>query len=1123
MKKTIIVLSFLLAAIIACTVWSSCKKEEIKGKIYGTVTDFATGDPVGNVNVKLKPSGETTLTGSDGTYEFSELDAGKYSLSLSKAEYADVDDDYVIELEAGKEVKRDLQIRRRIASLHLLDMNGNALDTLDFGEDESVVIKTFNLFNDGTETLTCTANHECDWIDNVAGLENPIQPGQTTPVTVRIDRVALADGVNTTFLYITSGNGSNEIVVKATFRGTAVITTTEPIDVTANSVTVGGRISDDGGRPVLSRGICYGTSQTPDIDGTHTQDGADTGSFSHNITGLASSTTYYARAYATNRNGTYYASNIVSFTTENGLPTVTTTNVSNITATTAKSGGNVTNNGGYAVTARGVCWNTLGSPEVDNDPHTTNGNGNGSFSSNLTELAAGTTYHVRAYATNQQGTAYGPEVEFSTMSGVATITLAEATNVTASTVTCSANITNDGGASITERGFCWATSQYPTTTNSHSAAGSGTGEFSSSLINLAPGETYYLRAYAISSVGTSYSNQVSFTTGNGKPVVTTTGVSNITATTAKTGGNVTDNGGYDVTARGVCWNTLGNPDINDQHTTNGSGNGSFTSNLSGLTAGTTYHVRAYATNQQGTSYGPEEQFSTLNGNATITLNEATNITATTATCSANITDDGGANISERGFCWATSQYPTTTSNHSAVGTGTGSYSVSLINLTPGATYYVRAYAVNTTGTSYSNQISFSTTNGMPVVITGEMGTITATTAVCSGNVTTDGGVTVTARGFCWGTAQYPTVSNSYNTIGSGTGTFNGSINGLTRNTTYYIRAYATNGTGTAYGEQRTFTTNSGLPVVTTGSVGSITATSAVCSGTVSSDGGFGVVEKGLCWSTSQYPTVSDEHSSNGSGTGTFNISISGLALSTTYYVRAYATNEVGTEYGEQQSFTTKNGKPTVTTSNVTMNNGNVVAGGNVTSDGGYTVTARGICYGTLPNPNLTSNYTHTSDGTGTGYFSSSISQFNSGTIYVRAYATNANGTSYGAVIVVNRDYLALPTFTYNGHTYKVAPSPGSLMYFSDAYNYCTNLTLYDHTGWKLPTKAELLQMCAEKESIGGFETSGTSTNQAYWSQTYDGSSGGCSNYYYVRFNNCSSNSCCGSSTYLNCRPIRMDE
>jgi len=97
------------------------------------------------------------------------------------------------------------------------------------------------------------------------------------------------------------------------------------------------------------------------------------------------------------------------------------------------------------------------------------------------------------------------------------------------------------------------------------------------------------------------------------PVLTTTAVSNITQTTASCGGNITSDGGATVTVRGVCWSTSQNPTIADNKTTDGTGAGSFTSNITGLTAGTTYYVRAYATNSAGTGYGSAMSFSTQGG------------------------------------------------------------------------------------------------------------------------------------------------------------------------------------------------------------------------------------------------------------------------------------------------------------------------------------------------------------------------------------------------------------------------------------------------------------------------------------------------------------------------------
>lgn len=1142
MKKSI--LWFLLPAfiVVAGSILYGCteKEEDLKGTIYGTVTDLQNNEPIGGVNVKLTPTGEATLTGSDGSFEFKDLDANNYTLSFSKAEYADLDDDFIIELEAGKKVKRDVQMRRKIASLKITDMQGNKLDTLDFGEDESVVVKTFNVFNDGTEVLQCQTNYECEWITSVSGLESTIQPAQTVPVTVRIDRVALDDGVNTTFLYITSGNGSNEVVIRATFRGTVAISTTEATSVTASSATIGGNITDDGGRPVLVRGICYGTSQSPDLNDDHTEDGSGSGTFSHNITGLSSSTTYYARAYATNRNGTYFASNIISFTTENGLPTVTTTDVTDITASTAKSGGNITNNGGFEVTARGVCWNTMGSPDL-NDLHTTNGNGNGTFTSNITGLQLGTTYYVRAYATNSKGTTYGAEKTFTTPSGSVTINFSQPTNVTASSATCTAEITDDGGAPIAFRGFCWSTSQYPTSDGNHVELGMGSGSFYSTITSLQPSTTYYIRAYAVNAAGTHYSTQQTITTTSGLPVLTTATVSNITATTAQSGGNITSDGGFSVTARGVCWNTMGNPDLNGSHTTNGTGIGSFTANLTNLTPGTTYHVRAYATNSTGTVYGNEQTFTTNDGLPHVTTGTVSNITATSAVCSGNVTADGGFSVTARGVCWNTMGNPDLNSSHTTNGTGTGTFTANMTNLTPGTTYHVRAYATNSTGTVYGSETTFTTSSGSVGISISNATNITAVSATCTGNITSDGGSAVTERGFCWSTSQYPVATGSHIAVGNGTGSFTSSITNLSPSTTYYVRAYAINAAGTSYSSQINFSTPNGLPVLnfnTSTGVSDITATSAEAFASVTNDGGFPITAKGFCWSTTQNPTTANSHSNDGSGLGSFNGSLTGLSLNTTYYVRAYATNSIGTAYSAQATFTTTEGRPSVTTTTPTLVGNTVTTGGSVASDGGFPVTARGICYGPLPNPDLTSSYNHTSNGSGTGYFSSTFSlPIGSGVYYIRAYATNVNGTSYGEQVIAAHEYDTLPTFTYNGHTYKVAPDPGQNMSHNAAQSYCDNLSYCGFSDWIMPNEGEMQMMCAQKYEIGGFNIGNTTTNAyLYWTSTDAGSI-----YKYVCMGNCvlySGTSVFGvtvsnstsygytnygnNSFYFRVRPIRID-
>jgi hypothetical protein len=196
------------------------------------------------------------------------------------------------------------------------------------------------------------------------------------------------------------------------------------------------------------------------------------------------------------------------------VPSVATTIVTNITTNSAISGGNVINSGNGTITARGVCWNTTVDPTLQNCIDSTfNGSGLGSFASNITELIPNTTYYVRSYATNEEGTGYGNQVSFTTTQiTIPTVTTSSITNITNSIATSGGDVTYDGGATVTSRGVCWSILEYPTTLDNHSYDGSGTGSFVSSLIGLTPETIYFVRAYATNSEGTSYGNQLSFTT-----------------------------------------------------------------------------------------------------------------------------------------------------------------------------------------------------------------------------------------------------------------------------------------------------------------------------------------------------------------------------------------------------------------------------------------------------------------------------------------------------------------------------------------------------------------------------------------------------------------------------------
>jgi uncharacterized protein (TIGR02145 family) len=193
---------------------------------------------------------------------------------------------------------------------------------------------------------------------------------------------------------------------------------------------------------------------------------------------------------------------------------------------------------------------------------------------------------------------------------------------------------------------------------------------------------------------------------------------------------------------------------------------------------------------------------------------------------------------------------------------------------------------------------------IPTVTTSSATGITSNSATLGGDVTLGGGSTVISRGVAYGLTSNPTTSGTITTDGSGVGTYVSTLTGLTPSTTYYVRAYATNGVGTAYGNEVTFSTTARLATVTTTAVSSVTSSSATTGGNVTTDGGAAVTARGVAYGTTVSPTIPGTNTSNGTGTGAFTSQLTGLTASTTYYVRAYATNGVGTAYGNEIIFST---------------------------------------------------------------------------------------------------------------------------------------------------------------------------------------------------------------------------
>lgn len=882
----------------------------------------------------------------------------------------------------------------------------------------------------------------------------------------------------------------DEMVTLRFSVGMPTVTTNEVTEVTLTSAQCGGDVSYGGGLSVSARGVCWSTIQNPTVSGNHSFNGNGMGSFTGSITGLSAGTVYYVRAYATNALGTTYGAQ-KTFTTlapppDVTLPAVTTNNVSAVTQNSAMCGGKVTSDGNGTVTAFGVCWSTSQNPTID-DPCTVDGDGIGVFTSALTGLAPSTTYYVRAYATNEIGTAYGVQKTFITEDAppgitIPTVTTNAVSDITQNGAVCGGNVTDDGNGTVTARGVCWSTNPNPSLNDSHSSDGEGVGAYYSTLVGLTAGTTYYVRAYATNSAGTAYGEQKTFATETPPPpvvipTVTTAEVTGITAFNAICGGNVTDEGN-DIAYRGVCWSTSPNPTVEDYRTNDGNGMGEFVSYLIGLTPNTTYYVRAFAANNAGVGYGAQMTFTTeeegipvgaIEGIFTVGSEQTVyfsqgNLQYQASTDTWRFADnqwdaigEDNANVSSTFsgwidlFGWGTSgrehgavcYQPWGTSvndaDYYAYGdvnknlndeTGEADWGYNAISNGGNMGHYWRTLTkdewkclLNTRATSSGIRYAKATVNGMTGLILlpddwqvsyQELYNTNVGDAAFASNVITadqwsnmeqHGAVFLPAAGRRTTTLAPSGVGTLGNYVAATHGNANNNCVVFFNASSVYPNATNNPGVDRYFGQSVRLVRNANvipagvLPTVNTFGATDITAYSALGHGRVISDGGSDVMERGVCYTWFPNPILTDYYTNSGEGTGDFEGQMTGLRPNTVYYVRAYATNALGTAYGPQKSFTTAVGVPWVNTlsvSNITQTT--ATCGGWAENVGGYAVpvqiTARGVCWSRSPNPTIANS--HTNDGTGECNYTSQITGLQPSTFYyVRAYATNSAGTAYG--------------------------------------------------------------------------------------------------------------------------------
>ncbi len=292
------------------------------------------------------------------------------------------------------------------------------------------------------------------------------------------------------------------------------------------------------------------------------------------------------------------------------------------------------------------------------------------------------------------------------------------------------------------------------------------------------------------------------------PLLTTASVTDITTTSSTSGGNITSDGGAGVIARGVCWSVTENPTISDSKTKDGNGIGQFLSSISGLNGGSTYHIRAYATNSVGTAYGSDMTFITLGQSPVATTLPVCCITTT------GVTLNGIVNANDLSTT-VVFEYGTTTTYDSSVdavpspvtGNDSTSVSASISGLNFGTTYHFRIKAVNALGTSNGIDFSFTTLSQAPTASTLPACCPTANGAKLNGIVNANYLPTTVSFEYGRSQAYGSSVAAAPSPVaGNNTTSVSAVLSGLNSGTTYHFRIKAENAHGTIYGSDMSLTT-----------------------------------------------------------------------------------------------------------------------------------------------------------------------------------------------------------------------------------------------------------------------------------------------------------------------------
>ena len=307
MKRIVL---FSLICCFCVATWCGCTKDQ-KGSIYGVVTDKATGEAIKTAGVELHPIGLKTVTGSNGSFEFLDLDVGTYTLFVTKTGYVDYKSN-PIEIKSGQQVPGNVQLEKAPHALRVVNSDLQDINSLDFGDQEDDVSRSFVIFNDGSETLEWEITITAAWL-HVSKQSGALNPNKQQSIIATINRDLLPRDENVTTMHITSDDGAKELTVKAS--KVLPVMTLAVTECSGTAAVLNGRLTCVGDPAYTEMGFVYGTMPTPSIDNGATRvsiSNVQLGNFSEAVSNLTPGATYYVRAYAKNSITTNYGS-VVGF------------------------------------------------------------------------------------------------------------------------------------------------------------------------------------------------------------------------------------------------------------------------------------------------------------------------------------------------------------------------------------------------------------------------------------------------------------------------------------------------------------------------------------------------------------------------------------------------------------------------------------------------------------------------------------------------------------------------------------------------------------------------------------------------------------------------------------------